>query len=148
LVQILRPALVVVDVTMPRLDGLWPAGRFKRVLPATTVPNRIDDPSSDGARSTEAGADRFLAKQDLCDQLIPTMRQPLDRRATPHSPMPADAAEKTSEQELYDLVQFLLESRTGGSGLRFFGFGRGSASSLFKGPPWPNPKKRRPDPIK
>jgi signal transduction histidine kinase len=70
LAQALQPDVVVMDVNMPRLDGIQATSRVKREHPATVVIGL----SVHGARQVEeamhqAGASAFLTKESVADQL-------------------------------------------------------------------------------
>jgi putative heme-binding domain-containing protein len=108
----------------PELDGIGLRG-LDRVLEDTLDPNRNVDAAfrqtvialNDGKVLTglalrEEGAVLILADEQGKEQRIPTSDID-ERKLVPLSPMPANAAEKLSEAEFYDLLAFLLAQRTG-----------------------------------
>ena len=70
LARVLQPDVVVMDVNMPRLDGIQATSKVKHLYPATVVIGL----SVNGARQVEeamheAGASAFLTKESVADQL-------------------------------------------------------------------------------
>src|SRR6266851_1287264 len=70
-----RPDVVVIDVMMPRLDGLEATRRIKQEYPATKV-LVLTSLTDDATRSEafEKGADAFLDKREIATVLLPTIR--------------------------------------------------------------------------
>jgi DNA-binding NarL/FixJ family response regulator len=66
MVPFLRPHVVLMDIMMPRLDGIEAARMLKRALdaPAVVLCTTEDDPGLRQA-ALVAGADAFLLKRDL-----------------------------------------------------------------------------------
>lgn len=76
LAEALQPDVVVMDVNMPRLDGIQATFRVKREHPATVVIGL----SVNGARQVEeamhqAGASAFLTKESVADQLYQAIQR-------------------------------------------------------------------------
>lgn len=72
----LRPDVVIMDISMPRMNGLEATGRLRSDFPATLV---IVLTMSDGReainRAMAAGARGFLRKDHAAEQLVPLIRQ-------------------------------------------------------------------------
>jgi two-component system response regulator DegU len=76
-----QPALVLMDVAMPQLDGFEATRRIKAMLPDTKVlilTVHTDEGYAERAR--DSGADRYLPKQHVITGLIPTIRELLGGR--------------------------------------------------------------------
>jgi DNA-binding NarL/FixJ family response regulator len=76
----LHPSVVLMDITMPRVDGLEATRRIKALQPDTKViivTLHAEEPYRQAAR--ESGADGFLLKKALMGELIPMIR-----RLVPH----------------------------------------------------------------
>jgi CheY-like chemotaxis protein len=76
LARVLQPDVVVMDVNMPRLDGIQATSRVKHLHPATVVIGL----SVNGARQVEeamheAGASAFLTKESVADQLYQAIQK-------------------------------------------------------------------------
>ena len=69
-----RPDVVVIDVMMPRLDGLEATCQIKREYPATKVlvlTSLTDDATR--REAFEKGADAFLNKREIATALLPAI---------------------------------------------------------------------------
>jgi signal transduction histidine kinase len=76
LAQVLKPDVIVMDVNMPRLDGIQATSRVKREDPNTVVIGL----SVNGAKQVEdamhqAGASAFLTKEKVADQLYQAIQR-------------------------------------------------------------------------
>ena len=76
LAQALRPDIVLLDLAMPRLNGLEALRRIKAERPATTV-IIVTVHAEDAYRQAAAdgGADAFLLKKTLVTVLLPTLQR-------------------------------------------------------------------------
>jgi two-component system response regulator DegU len=70
-----RPALVLMDVAMPRLDGFEATRRIKALHPETKV-LILTVHTAEGYRelARASGADGYLPKQEVIARLIPAIR--------------------------------------------------------------------------
>ena len=75
LAQALRPDIVLLDLAMPRVNGLEALRRIKAERPATTV-IIVTVHAEDAYRQVAAdgGADAFLLKKTLVTVLLPTIQ--------------------------------------------------------------------------
>ena len=72
----LRPDVVLMDLAMPRLGGLEALRRTKAELPATKVIMlTVHGESAYRAAAVRSGADAFLLKKTLRNELLPTLRR-------------------------------------------------------------------------
>ena len=72
----LRPDVVIVDVKMPRMNGLEACREIKSAVPDThvIVITAADDPDI-SARALEAGAAALITKFRLATDLVPAIRE-------------------------------------------------------------------------
>jgi DNA-binding NarL/FixJ family response regulator len=71
-----RPQVVVIDIMMPRMDGLEATRRIKRASPETKV-IVVTAFTQDAYRTAanERGADAFVNKSDMSTVLLPLIRK-------------------------------------------------------------------------
>jgi DNA-binding NarL/FixJ family response regulator len=80
-----QPAVVLMDVAMPRLDGFEATRRIKAMRPDTKVLiMTLHTQEGYHQRARDSGADAYLPKLDVITRLIPTIREVLgeQRRRT------------------------------------------------------------------
>jgi len=70
LVAELRPDLVVIDLSMPVMDGLQAIGQIRRLAPATRVAVLSGDP-----RQLSTGADADIEKGTATDVVVAMLRE-------------------------------------------------------------------------
>ncbi len=76
-----QPAVVLMDLAMPHLDGFEAARRIKEIRPETKIlVLTLHTEEAYRARARKSGADAFLPKQDAITRLIPTIREVLGGR--------------------------------------------------------------------
>jgi DNA-binding NarL/FixJ family response regulator len=77
----LRPDVVLIDVNMPRLDGVETTRRLRSLLPQTVLVG-MSCHTRDVIQQAllSAGADGFLPKETLLNDLLPLIRSILQRR--------------------------------------------------------------------
>ena len=87
LTHALRPDIVLLDLVMPRVNGLEALQRIKAERPETKV-IIVTVHSEDAYRraAEEGGADAFLLKKTLRTVLLPTLRCLRDSMSPPHAP--------------------------------------------------------------
>ncbi|HVG01619.1 MAG TPA: response regulator transcription factor [Nitrospira sp.] len=80
--QALRPDVILVDVNMARLDGIETTRRLRSLLPQTVIIG-MSCHTRDMVEHAllSAGADAFLPKETLPDDLLPSIKKALQRRA-------------------------------------------------------------------
>ncbi len=74
----LRPAVILMDINLPDMDGLTATSHILRMLPATAVIiMSVQDESAYQQRALAAGAKAFLVKPFSGDELVDTVRRAL-----------------------------------------------------------------------
>jgi DNA-binding NarL/FixJ family response regulator len=87
LTHVLRPNIVLLDLAMPRVNGLEALRRIKAERPSTKV-IIVTVHSEDAYRraAEDGGADAFLVKKTLTTALLPTIRRMRGSTAPPDAP--------------------------------------------------------------
>ena len=85
--QALQPDIVLLDLAMPRVNGLEALRRIKTARPETTV-IIVTVHAEDAYRQAaeDSGADAFLLKKTLMTALLPTIRRMRGSMSWPHTP--------------------------------------------------------------
>ncbi len=74
LVRSLEPDLVLMDISMPGMDGIEATARIKEISPATPVLFlTTSDSEDDVRRATEVGAAGYLTKEAAASELVATI---------------------------------------------------------------------------
>jgi DNA-binding NarL/FixJ family response regulator len=80
----LRPDIILVDVEMPRVDGIATAAALHGICPqASIVVLSFHDDAPTRARAQQSGAAAFVAKSRPPDVLLSTIRQVAGIRCAP-----------------------------------------------------------------
>lgn len=80
--QALRPEVILVDVGMARLDGIEMTRRLRSLLPQTVIIGMSCHTRGMVEQALlSAGADAFLPKETLPDDLLPSIKKALHRRS-------------------------------------------------------------------
>ena len=76
LVLELQPDLIVLDISMPVMNGLQAASKIRQASPATKIVilSTHDSPQVKGA-ALEAGAHAFVTKSETADQLVKVIEE-------------------------------------------------------------------------
>lgn len=87
LTHIFRPDIVLLDIVMPRLNGLEAMQRIKAERAETKV-IIVTVHTEDAYRKAaeDSGADAFLLKKTLMTELLPTIRRMRRSISAPHAP--------------------------------------------------------------
>lgn len=76
LAQTLQPDVIVMDVQMPRMDGIAATAALRSIVPATgVVLLSLYDDAATRARGQAAGALAFIQKQGTMDALLTAIRE-------------------------------------------------------------------------
>ena len=87
LAQSLRPEVILMDVNMARLDGVGATRSIRALLPDTVLVGMSCHSREMVEKALlSAGADVFLSKDTLAQQLLPVVKQVLARRAQTSEP--------------------------------------------------------------
>ena len=78
----LRPDVILMDISMPRLNGLEATKLIqKENLNTKVIIVSQNDPAVVGLQAREAGAAGYISKKDIGQQLLPILRGVMDQRA-------------------------------------------------------------------
>lgn len=76
LARVLTPDVVLMDVELPRMDGIAATSALRAAVPGSAVVMlSLHDDAATKARAQAAGACAFVAKHDGVDLLVRTLRQ-------------------------------------------------------------------------
>jgi DNA-binding NarL/FixJ family response regulator len=92
--QLLKPDLIVLEVAIPRLNGVEAAPKLRKLLPKTPIILfTLHGTLLEGCDTREIGVDAVVAKQDgvsaLRDSVHTLFPQPSSRKLSPRSKMQA-----------------------------------------------------------
>jgi DNA-binding NarL/FixJ family response regulator len=77
-----RPAVVLMDVAMPGVDGFEATRRIKAMWPETKVLIlTVHTEAGYAERARDSGADRYLPKQSVITRLVPAIRELVGARS-------------------------------------------------------------------
>jgi PAS domain S-box-containing protein len=93
----LQPAVVLMDISMPRMDGLEAARIIRRDLPAAKIIILSqNDPAIAQRQAREVDAAAYVAKSDLSRDLIPTISKFIGNGHRPHAAESKPAAQTSA----------------------------------------------------
>jgi two-component system cell cycle response regulator DivK len=93
-VRRVRPALVLLDLLMPKLDGLEVAARLKADPATAAIPIVALSASGQRAAAMRAGCDRFVPKPFLVEDLLTAVDDALRRPPNPAGAAPTPASNR------------------------------------------------------
>ena len=92
----LRPDVILMDVSMPRMDGIQATKIVRRELPESEVIIvSQNDPVIVSMQAREVGAVAFVSKADLVTELIPILDGLAMQRQGRHNSCPREQADET-----------------------------------------------------
>jgi DNA-binding NarL/FixJ family response regulator len=75
LVTSLEPDVVVLDISMPGMDGFETAKRIRELASPAIVMLSLHDDAASRARAEASGANAFVSKCDASDRVVETIRR-------------------------------------------------------------------------
>ena len=80
--QRLSPDAVLVDPVMPGATGVELIGRLRELLPRSAIlALSLSDDGAFAERTAASGADAFVAKSRIKEELLPALRRAVERRS-------------------------------------------------------------------
>lgn len=82
-VQELSPSVVVMDITMPKLNGIEATARIKKKYPHVVVVGLSVNASKENRKAmTAAGAEMLITKEAAVEQLYEEIKESVNRRSS------------------------------------------------------------------